>query len=103
MDTSVRASFLEQLDRQRELIWGSDLSFWYLAVVAVDPQFQRQGIGEALLRYVVEQAETDGWPLYAEAAPEGTKLYEKLRFDEEGSFSLLDGAYVVRCFVRRAL
>lgn len=101
MDTSVRDRFLEALDCQRKLIWGSNLNFWYLAVVAVDPQFQRQGIGVALLTYVVQQAETDGWPLYAEAAPEGAKLYEKLGFDEEGLFSLLDGAHVVRGFVKR--
>lgn len=101
MDISIRENFLKCLDSQRQHKRGADSQFWYLAVVAVDPRFQHRGIGEALVKSVLERAEQDRLPVYAEAAPEGARLYGKLGFAEEGAFRLLDGAYCVRCFVKR--
>lgn len=101
MDLRIQASLLEQLDRQREKIWGVDSQFWYLSALAVDPRDSGQGIGMALVDAVVQKAHDDGLLLYTEATPDGARLYEKMGFTEGGSFSLLGGSYVVKCMVKR--
>jgi GNAT superfamily N-acetyltransferase len=40
---------------------------WYLAMLSVDPAWQRQGLGEALLRPVFDAADRDGLCCYLEA------------------------------------
>jgi hypothetical protein len=73
----------------------------YLAVLAVGQQFQRQGVGEALLKRVVQHTEVDDLPLYPEATVDSARLYEKMNFREGESFTLLNGAYIVQCIVSR--
>jgi ribosomal protein S18 acetylase RimI-like enzyme len=48
---------------------------WYLAMLGVDPAWQRRGIGEALMRPVVAEAERDGLCCYLEAPTEGNVRY----------------------------
>src|SRR5262245_28611167 len=35
---------------------------WYLSILAVDPAYQRQGIGSALIQYALRQADATGVP-----------------------------------------
>ena len=48
---------------------------WYLAMLGVDPAWQRQGIGEALLRPVFAAADRDGLCCYLEAPTAGNARY----------------------------
>jgi len=48
---------------------------WYLAMLGVDPGWQGQGLGEALMRPIFAQADRDGLPCYLEAPTEGNARY----------------------------
>lgn len=50
----------------------------YLAMIIVDPQHQRRGIGTALLRHGLAEADRRGYPAFLEASPAGVGLYSKL-------------------------
>jgi ribosomal protein S18 acetylase RimI-like enzyme len=52
---------------------------WYLAMLGVDPAWQRQGIGEALLQPVFAVADRDGRCCYLEAPTEGNAHYYERR------------------------
>jgi ribosomal protein S18 acetylase RimI-like enzyme len=52
---------------------------WYLTMLGVDPAWQRQGIGEALMRPVFDQADQDGIPCYLEAPTKDNALYYQRR------------------------
>jgi ribosomal protein S18 acetylase RimI-like enzyme len=55
---------------------------WYLAMLGVDPAWQRQGIGEALMQPVFTAADRDGLCCYLEAPTEGNaRYYERRGFD----------------------
>lgn len=55
---------------------------WYLAMLGVDPAWQRQGIGEALMQPVFRAADRDGLCCYLEAPTEGNaRYYERRGFD----------------------
>lgn len=54
---------------------------WYTMVVGVDPAFQGQGFGKALLQPVMERARANNVPVYLETAqPANVAFYEKLGF-----------------------
>jgi len=48
---------------------------WYLAMLGVDPAWQRRGIGEALMRPVFAAADRAGVPCYLEAPTDGNARY----------------------------
>jgi ribosomal protein S18 acetylase RimI-like enzyme len=55
---------------------------WYLAFAAVEPALQGQGIGNALLRLVLQQADSDGVLCYLETPfPRTQALYRRLGFE----------------------
>lgn len=45
---------------------------WYLHGIGVEPEWQRQGVGSALLRLGLERADRDHLPCYLETAREST-------------------------------
>jgi predicted N-acetyltransferase YhbS len=54
---------------------------WYLAMLGVDPRWQRQGLGEALMRPVFELADRDSTPCYLEAPTlDNVRYYERRGF-----------------------
>ena len=54
---------------------------WYLTMLGVDPVWQRQGIGEALMRPILEAADRDRTPCYLEAPTiENARYYERRSF-----------------------
>jgi ribosomal protein S18 acetylase RimI-like enzyme len=58
---------------------------WYLAVLGVDPLYQRQGIGSALLDPILKQADRDRIPCYLETFGE-----KNLRFYSKHGFEVTD-------------
>ncbi|WP_143748863.1 GNAT family N-acetyltransferase [Mesorhizobium sophorae] len=52
---------------------------WYLAMLGVDPEWQRQGIGELLMQPVFDAADRDGIPCYLEAPTLENALYYQRR------------------------
>jgi ribosomal protein S18 acetylase RimI-like enzyme len=64
---------------------------FYLSAVGVDPERQGQGIGTALLKPVLEQADAAGIPAYLETAvARNVLLYERLGFDVVQELDLPD-------------
>ena len=55
---------------------------WYLSALGVEPDRQRQGIGSALLRIVLDRADSDRTPAYLETATaRNVLLYERHGFE----------------------
>jgi ribosomal protein S18 acetylase RimI-like enzyme len=53
----------------------------YLLMIGVSPERQGEGIGEALMREVLERCDLEGTPAYLEASSERSRrLYERLGF-----------------------
>jgi len=48
---------------------------WYLAMLGVDPAWQRQGLGETLMQPIFAQADRDGVPCYLEAPTASNARY----------------------------
>ena len=54
---------------------------WYTMVLGVDPAFQGQGYGKALLDPILSQAKADGLPVYLETSqPANVSFYQKMGF-----------------------
>lgn len=69
-------SFAEEFHKQ-----DAPRPHWYTMVLGVDPAFQGQGYGKALLAPVLEKAKGDGVPVYLETAqPANVSFYEKIGF-----------------------
>lgn len=54
---------------------------WFLHVLGVDPDYQRQGLGRILVNAGMEFAEKEGCPTYLEATKEGMRLYSQLGWE----------------------
>jgi ribosomal protein S18 acetylase RimI-like enzyme len=55
---------------------------WYLTVLGVDPDWQRQWIGEALMEPVFASADRDGLPCFLEApTAENRRCYARRGFE----------------------
>ena len=74
------ASALEVLERRRH--HHVPQPHWYLSVLGVDPERQREGIGSALLRPVLARADADAAVAYLETATaHNVLLYERHGFE----------------------
>lgn len=62
---------------------------WYLALLGVDPRFQRQGVGQALVQPVLARCDEEGLPAYLE-----TQKEENLAFYGRFGFSTLERVQV---------
>ena len=68
---------------------------WYLSVLGTDPVAQRQGLGSAVLRPVLEQCEADGIGAYLESSKErNIDLYARHGFRVSGELRLPRGQRV---------
>lgn len=52
--------------------------------MAVNPSYQRQGIGSMMMRRICEETDRNGRCAYVLAAPEGVRLYTKFGFEIVG-------------------
>jgi predicted N-acetyltransferase YhbS len=53
-----------------------------MAILPVVPEVQRRGIGSALLREGLKEADRRGLPAFIEASPAGLGLYKKVGWEE---------------------
>lgn len=58
------------------------LDRWHLDGLAVDPAYQRRGIGRKLMEWGMERAKEEGVPITLTSTPAGQRLYQKLGFRE---------------------
>jgi ribosomal protein S18 acetylase RimI-like enzyme len=65
---------------------------WYLAMLGVDPAWQRQGLGEALLRPIFAMADRDGLCCYLEAPTERVPRARGDGYPRERGSRLADAA-----------
>jgi GNAT superfamily N-acetyltransferase len=57
-------------------------TYWYLMMIGVDPAYQRQGIGIALLQPILRQADQKQIPCYLETtSAHNVPFYQKCGFD----------------------
>jgi GNAT superfamily N-acetyltransferase len=64
---------------------------WYLAMVAVRPEWRGRGFGAALLRPVLDRCDADGVPAYLEAtSPRNRTLYERHGFEVRDEIRVKD-------------
>ena len=56
--------------------------FVYMAILTVAPAMQRRGVGGALLRAGLKEADRKGLPAFIEASPAGLGLYKKFGWEE---------------------
>lgn len=67
--------------------------YWELEVLAVDPAFQRQGLGSRLLSWGMDQASRCLLPVVVAATLNGEHLYKKYGFQECGNIDVADAAF----------
>lgn len=63
-------------------------------MLAVDPKWQRNGIGQMLVQWGLEKAQKEGIPAGLEASEAGCPLYLKWGFVEHNRFPMLDGKVI---------
>ena len=64
---------------------------WYLEVLSIDPDHQRQGHGTTLLRPILERADSEGVPAYLETNREANvPYYRRFGFELTERISLTD-------------
>jgi ribosomal protein S18 acetylase RimI-like enzyme len=62
---------------------------WYLPLIGVDPAYQGQGIGDALMRYALQRCDRDHMPAYLESTnPRNITLYRRHGFEELGTIQV---------------
>nr|WSS71147.1 GNAT family N-acetyltransferase [Streptomyces sp. NBC_01175] len=75
----------ELVGRLTGAVHPHDRTHEYLLMIGVSPERQGEGIGEALMRGVLERCDREGTPAYLEASSERSRgLYERLGFSFTG-------------------
>jgi GNAT superfamily N-acetyltransferase len=72
---------------------------WYLKLLCTSPDYQRKGIGAALLDWGLNRARVRGEKVYLEASEFGKGLYLKKGFKEIGTVVVGNGAIVLPCML----
>ncbi|KAF8161792.1 hypothetical protein K438DRAFT_1416794, partial [Mycena galopus ATCC 62051] len=80
VDLEIRKQIVQTSAKARNETMG-DSKYWYLALMVVDPAYQYQGIGQALLQWGLDQAVTESLDVYLESSDDGRRLYEKNGFE----------------------
>jgi predicted N-acetyltransferase YhbS len=60
-------------------------------MMAVDPKYQRQGIGSRMMERMCEEIDQHGSYAYVLASPEGARLYSKFGFAVVGEVRTAQG------------
>ncbi|KAK4493680.1 hypothetical protein PRZ48_014865 [Zasmidium cellare] len=80
--------------------------YWYLQAMVVEPECQRQGIGDLLLKQGLRDlVDRDGRDCYLEASEAAARLYERNGFvaEEEIPIEVEGGTYTIRAMLRKAV
>nr|OQO30278.1 hypothetical protein B0A51_03104 [Rachicladosporium sp. CCFEE 5018] len=100
-DPELNDEMNDHLESWQSKIWEDDEQYWSLEKLGVLPAFRRLGVAKFLLDECLARVDTDGLPMYLEALPGSAPMYVKYGFEEQGSFTMLDGEYTVTLMVRR--
>lgn len=66
---------------------------YYLIAVGVDPQYQGQGIGTAIVKHTLEECDNAGIGAYLDTSnPRNLTFYERLGFEKQGAITSSPGA-----------
>jgi len=74
---------------KKEILGKEEHRVWYLASLAVDPDFKGKGIASKLVKWGISKAEEVGLPAYLESSPAAVGLYRRLGFKELRKLSLI--------------
>ncbi|KAL4931810.1 GNAT family N-acetyltransferase [Aspergillus undulatus] len=75
-DAELCESFFSKVDGERRRAVG-DQPHYYLNMLAVHPDYGRQGLGGRLLKWGLDRADQEGRITFISASPTGRGLYEK--------------------------
>jgi ribosomal protein S18 acetylase RimI-like enzyme len=76
MDAKLqRKKEYDRVSSQTQLGQQGEKNTWYLEFLAVRPEYQRMGIGKALVRYVIDMVSAFKVPADIEADQNGTRCY----------------------------
>lgn len=68
---------------------------WYLQMLATHPDWQRQGLGSALMRVMFERAESEGLPCYLETETvENVAFYRHHGFEVRSEWDIPTGPHM---------
>jgi GNAT superfamily N-acetyltransferase len=85
-NVELLAWFFGELDKKRNAFMvPRGEGYLYMALLAVDPKWQRMGVGRRLLEWGLEKADKEGLECWIEASPAGKPLYEKVGWKEVGA------------------
>ena len=87
----VRLDVFGQVLREMESYHPKTASCWYLAVLAVDPAFQRQGLGSVLMKHVNRILDETSCEGYLESSnPQNVSLYQRHGYEIMGEIKIGD-------------
>lgn len=89
-DGAVASRFYQaHHDATRRIVDGEP--HWYIGPIVTSREFQRRGVGAALMEWGVRRVDEDGWMAYVTGSEDGRRLYEKFGFGvvEETEFEEL--------------
>ncbi len=70
-------------------------SHWYLQLLATHPDWQRQGLGAALMGSMFERADAEGLPCYLETeTPDNVAYYRRHGFDVRSEWDVPTGPHM---------
>jgi ribosomal protein S18 acetylase RimI-like enzyme len=87
-DPQTMESFIISAARDAETHWGAKAyaSRYHVQSLTISPDWQRRGMGAALMEEVLSKAKQEAVPIGLEASPVGEKLYRKMGFRKLADF-----------------
>lgn len=84
-----RSNVLASMERFTKHHWtGTRADHWFLSIIGVSPQHEKQGYGRELVKYGFDKAKEDGWVCSVISAPGRENFYRACGFDvQDGKIS----------------
>jgi GNAT superfamily N-acetyltransferase len=88
-NAELGALFFRSLEEKRDAVLAGK-KYALMAVLAIDPAYQRMGIGKKLLDWGLAKCDEEGWECWIDATKNGKGLYEKCGWElvEDKHFDL---------------
>jgi len=99
-------AFRAAQDKTHPVIWTDPRGYYFLNILVVKPEYQRNGVGAAMVKTVTDIADAEGMPCYLESSKAkpnmdiyeswGFKLVKEMDCQAEGD----DGICRLYCMIR---